>query len=208
MYLGYTSASSYTAAVAASTPYYYASTTPLLGNVSIVPYTNYYGTFTIPYTGYSTSGESYTGTVSVVVADVAEPTTAITYTTDEDEAVTFTKASFGTACTNAAGGTLSYVKFTLPSSTYGKLYYGYTSSSNYDDKVAALDKYYYSASPYIAKVTFVPTSGYTGTCTISYTGYNTAGTSYSGTVKITVGSGSGDVSNIKIRNRRKRGTHF
>ena len=113
----------------------------------------------------------------------------ITYETDEDTAVTFDEDDFNEVCEDATDETLSYVKFTLPSSSYGKLYYDYASSSDYDSKVASTERYYYDADSdelSISDVTFVPKSNYTGTVKINYTGYNTDGDSFTGTIRITV----------------------
>ncbi len=84
------------------------------------------------------------------------------------------------------GSNLSYVKFTLPSSSYGKLYYDYSSSTKYDSLVSASKKYFRSDSPYISYISFVPGSSYSGTVSIDYIGYDTMGESYNGKLKITV----------------------
>ncbi len=188
LYYNYTSSSSYDSAVSSSTKYY-RSASSYLSKVTFVPKTGYTGTVTISYTGYNTDGDSFTGKVKITVGDDDDADT-ITYTTDEDEEITFDTSDFNDVCEDATDETLYYVKFTLPSSTYGKLYYNYTSSSSYDSAVSASTKYYRSASSYLSKVTFVPKTGYTGTVTISYTGYNTDGDSYTGSVKITVSEGS------------------
>lgn len=120
--------------------------------------------------------------------DLIENVTAdvVAYETDEDTALTFDGEDFNDACEDATDETLSCVKFTLPSSSYGRLYYDYESSSSYDSRVSSSTKYYYDGDPSISDVTFVPASGYTGTVKISYTGYNEDGDSFTGTVKITV----------------------
>ena len=110
----------------------------------------------------------------------------VTYTTDENVPITFKASDFNYACDDATNETLSYVKFKLPSSTYGKLYYDYASSSDTGSSVSASTTYYRSSSPSLSRVTFVPKSGYTGTVSISYTGYNTDGDAYVGTVKVVV----------------------
>ncbi len=134
--------------------------------------------------GYSEYG---TGTIAVSfnVSDIP-------YTTVENTKITFSASDFNTICSNATGANLSYVKFTQPSSTYGKLYYNYTSSSNYDSVVSESKEYNRSSSLYLSYVSFVPTSGYVGKVSISYTGYNSSGASYSGKIIITVGSNTVD----------------
>ncbi len=162
-------------------------------NISFVPKTSYSGTVTISYTGYDVNGDSYSGKLKITVSDQGDST--VSYSTDNDTPVKLVASDFNTACKNATGSTLDYVKFTLPSSTYGVLYYDYSSASKYDSKVSASTKYYRSDSPYIAYISFVPNSSYTGTITINFTGYDVDGDSFSGQLKITVtGNGSTELS--------------
>ena len=191
LYYNYTSSSSYDSKVSASTKYYYSnSTSPYLSKVSFVPSSSYSGTVTITYKAYNSDGDYYTGMVNVAVSDLDSVADVITYTTKVNTAVTFSRTDFNSVCGDMTGNTLSYVKFTLPSSSYGTLYYNYTSASTYDSKVSASTKYYYSTStsPYLSKISFVPYSGYNGAVTITYTAYDISGESYSGTMKITVGT--------------------
>jgi hypothetical protein len=96
------------------------------------------------------NSEVGTATASIGTVDI------IAYTTDEDEEITFDSDDFNEVCKDATGSNLSYVKFTLPSISYGRLYYDYVSSSNYDSRVAATTKYYRSAARDIDEVAFVP----------------------------------------------------
>ena len=128
---------------------------------TFVPSSSYTGTVTITYTGYSTAGTSYTGYVTVTVGDT-EASDSISYTTDQNTAVTFSASDFNSVCYSTTGYYLSGVKFTLPSSYYGKLYYNYTSSGEYTAAVSSGTSYYKSASPYLSYVCFVPSSSYTG----------------------------------------------
>ena len=166
--------------------YYDGSSSKLyLSKLTYVPKSGYKGTFYIKYTAYPDDEDSYTGKIKVVVGD-ADSADAITYKVYNTSTLSFSASDFNKVCDDLTDDTLSYVKFTLPSSSYGKLYYNYTSSSKYDSAVYAGTKYYYKTSPYISKITFVPSSSYSGTVTINYTGYNTDGDSYSGSVKIVV----------------------
>ena len=102
----------------------------------------------------------------------------VTYEIDKNEPVTLSASDFKTAYYNATGDTLSYVKFKLPSSSYGTLYYNYDDDdASYDSKVSASTKYYRSSTPYLSYITFVPYEDYTGTVTITYYGYNSNGDS-------------------------------
>jgi len=182
LYTGYTSSSDYDAKVSATTRYDESD----IDDISFVSKSTYKGTVTITYTGYYDNGaESYTGKVKITVGS---STTAgvISLTTKEDTPITFNDDKFNDICEDETDETLDYVKFTLPSNTYGKLYYNYTSASSYSSVVSATTKYYYDGTPSLSKVTFVPYKDYNGTVTIKYTGYNTDGDSFTGTVKITV----------------------
>jgi len=203
LYTGYVSTASKGTAVSASDKYYYSAGSPLLSSVTLLPYTDFYGTCTINYNAFTTDGDTYAGKVVVTVTDVVDATIAdIKYTADEDETVTFSRTDFNKVCSDYTKSSLKYVKFTLPKTSYGVLYYDYTSSTKYDDKVTTSDKYYYSSDPYIAKVAFVPKSGYSGTVSLSYTAYPASGSSYTGTVKITIGgSGSSDVDLISYKTK-------
>lgn len=198
LYYSYTSSSSYDSLVSAST-LYYAEAAPYLSNVTFVPATDYTGVVTISYTAYGEDDDTYSGTVSIYVGNSGFNSTntssktgtksvssSIRYTTIEDTQVTFNVADFNSACKNATGSAISYVVFSLPDDDYGTLYYDYTSSSDYGSTVSASTSYYKSSSPYLSKVSFVPYDDYTGTVTISYTGYNSSGTSFTGTISITV----------------------
>ena len=184
LYYDYKSSSRYDSEISANTKYY-RSSSPSLSKVAFVPNKNYSGTVNINYTGYTSDGDSYTGIMRIIVSD-SDPG-IVSYETDKDKPVTLKASDFNTAFRNESGETLYYVKFKLPSSSQGKLYYNYKSASKYDSTVSSSTRYYRSSSRYLSNVTFVPKSGYTGTVNINYTGYTSDGDSYTGTLKIIVG---------------------
>ncbi len=179
------------------TPYYYsASSSSYIGNLKFVPTTNYTGTATFAFSGASAYGKAFTGTVTITVGASGN----VTYTTAKNTPVTFSASDFSTAFNAATNKTLSTVKFTLPSSSAGKLYYNYSTSTGTGSTVYASTAYKVSGSPNISTVTFVPATNKTGTVTFNYTGYPTyTGTTYTGTVTITVGS-SGNVTYTTAKN--------
>lgn len=129
-------------------------------------------------------------TVAKTSADV------ISYEVDEDEEIAFNRADFNRVCKNLTGSSLDYVRFFLPSSSRGTLYYDYDASDSRNTAVSSGSSYYYtSPKPYLDRITFVPKSGYNGTVTIDYTGRDDYGTEFTGTVEISVGRGSssGDI---------------
>ena len=172
LYYGYTSASSYTSLVSAATRYY-RSGSPYLSKITFVPYNNYVGTVSIAYAGYDASGNTMKGTVSVTVRDSTAG--QVQYETQKNTPITFNGDDFGDAFLSATGSSLSYVKFSLPSASAGKLYYNYASSSSTGTAISATAKYYRNSSPYIEKVTFVPAAGYSGTAILVYTAYTSSG---------------------------------
>lgn len=182
LYYDYKSPTQYGSLVAEDEEYYkYFS--PYLSRVSFVPRDGYSGTFSIAYTGYNGFGEAFTGSLKITVRKAIGD---ITYTATRDRWVTFDSTVFNEVCEDVTGETLSYVRFTLPSSVYGTLYYDFTSPAQPGSKVSSSTRYYRLSSPYLSRVTFVPKAGYTGAVSITYTGYNMDGDSYTGTVKVTV----------------------
>lgn len=190
LYLNYTSSSSTQAAAGRN---YYRNSSPWISDISFVPARNYSGTVTIPFTGASTNGESFSGNLVIHVGDGGTGT--IHYTTSQNQAVTFSAGDFNDASRRMNGTSLNYVRFTsLPSSGAGTLYYNYASANSTGTRVATGTDYRRSGSPSLSNVTFVPASGYSGTVSIPFTGYDDNGVRFSGTVTIAVGSGSRTIS--------------
>lgn len=158
---------------------YKASGSNSLDNVSFVPATGATGSVSIDYTARDNSGNNYSGTV--VVKTFVGQDTELTYSTT-GKAASFTALDFTAACFKKLGTTLSYVQFTLPSSSQGTLYYGYGTAQQ--TRVSATSNY--SASTHLPYVSFLPKAGYSGTVSITYKGYDTTGGSYTGTIKVTV----------------------
>lgn len=177
---------------------YYAADDPDISLVSFVPKSSYTGTVNINYTGYNTSGKSYTGVVKVKVTSSSvsssndDDVDTISYTVTSSK-VRFDADDFLDVCEDATDSDLLYIVFTsLPASSAGVLYLGYTSSSRYEDKVSKSEEYYPDDDPDISDISFVPKSGYSGTVTISYRGYYTKSKYYTGKISIRVKSGAGD----------------
>lgn len=182
LYYDYTSSTKYDSKVSASTKYYEND----LDDVVFVPKSNYKGTFIISYTGYDDDGDSFTGVVKITVKEESAVADTINVSTKEDTVLYFDDDDFNDVCEDATNEELDYIKFTLPSSSYGRLYYNYSSPSSYGSLVSEGTKYYYDDSPSLSKVAFVPYKDYNGTVTVKYTGWNTDGVNFTGTVKITV----------------------
>ena len=184
LYYNYTSSSSYGSRVSASTSYY-RSSSPYLDNVSFVPASGWTGTADVAFTGYATNGQRFTGTVTIEVTS-SSSSGSLRYTVKRNAAVRFDVDDFNDYCDDQTGERLNYVRFTLPSSSYGTLRYNYSSSSSTGSAVSASTSYYRSSSLYLDNVYFLAASGYTGTVDVDFTGYSTSGQRFTGTVRITV----------------------
>lgn len=192
LYYNYRSSSSTGSKVYASTGYY-RSSSPYLDNVSFVPADRWTGTADIAFTGYGTNSQRFTGTVTIEVSS-SSSSGRLTYSTKKNTAVRFDVDDFNDYCDDETGERLSYVRFTLPSSSYGTLRYSYYSSSSSGSTVSSSTSYYRSSSPNLDNVYFVPADRWTGTVDITFTGYSTDGQRFTGTVRVTVkDSGSGDI---------------
>jgi hypothetical protein len=110
----------------------------------------------------------------------------INYETDKNTPIPLDGDDFSSSFMDITKSSLSYVRFTLPSPSLGKLYYNYTSSSQYGSVVSSYTSYYTDAYPYLSNITFVPAADYFGPVTISYDAYNLYGNSYAGVLLINI----------------------
>ncbi len=185
LYYGYTSASQPGTKVAAGAAYYRTGT-PSLDRVSFVPASGYQGTVTISYTATDTSGRTTPGRVTITVGGGGGTSAPgdIYYPVAEDSWVTFKPSDFSNASRSVLGETLSYVRFSLPPSSDGTLFYNYRGFGSYDGAVSPTTSYYYSGTPALSGVSFVPTTTTPSQVDISYTGYTVRGNTFTGTIHI------------------------
>lgn len=189
LYYDYSGSSSYASLVTAGRSYY-ANGTPYLRRVTFVANSNYAGTATVQFAGWDIKGNRFTGVVEIIVGQSANGD--ISYTVSRNQDLRFKVDDFNDLCRQLTGSPLDYVKFTLPKSSQGRLYYSYNNSS-YTSEVTAARQYYRNNAPYIDNVSFVPARGYTGTVSIPITGKSTSERTFYGTVVITV-----DGSNVNL----------
>lgn len=155
-----------------------------LSNVVFTAARGYTGTVEIPFTGEALSGERFSGTVSI---EVRPGRSDLSYTITSGQTLTFNAADFDNYAREVTGYSLNYVRFALPSSNRGVLYYDYSSGSSKDQiRVSSSNQYYYGRSNYLDRVTFVPNITFIGDVAISYTGYTNNGQQYNGTVNIRI----------------------
>ncbi len=188
LYYNYTNVNS--ARVTTTNRYYRTSSNLRISYITFVPASNYIGTISVPFTGYTTTGGTFHGNLVIRVGDEISGT--IHYTTPVNQPVTFSVTDFNNACQSANNAALNRVSFTLPASSSGTLYYNYISASATGTRIASSESYYRSGSPSLSSVTFVPANNYNGSVSIPFSGYDVNGGVFSGTVRITVGSGQRD----------------
>ncbi len=183
---------SYSSAASSSTRYYYQSS-PYLSTVWFVPKSGYTGRVTIPYTGADAKGGLYSGKL---IINVGNASSSVSYSVSRNGKVNLTNTGFTNYSRSETGYDFEYINFTLPSPSYGILYYNYDSGTS-EQRVSANTSYYRDGSPYLRNITFVPATGYTGTVQIPFTGRDQKGNSLSGTMKITVGKSSSSSREIR-----------
>lgn len=161
---------------------------PVIGNVSFVPAEDFTGTAYMSFTGYSTDGKSFTGTIRVLKEENSGDM-IINYSSTYGTAVNFNAADFNERCLELYGEVLDHVIFELPASSLGTLYTNYSSTSGSGWTVSANQKF---ERTNISNVTFVPKRGYSGDVNIVFTGETvpatgaTSGEKIGGTVRISV----------------------
>ena len=185
LYDGYSSENNTGHGVAGNRQYYSGSGAYQLENVSFVPKAGVSGTVTITYTGTSTDNKSFTGVITVEVAEIE---TTLAYASRDGEAIHFRAEDFSSYSQRVTNRSLQYVTFTLPSTSYGALYYNYTSPTVHGGLVASSTRYYRTTNPALSNVAFVPAPGYQGSFALSFTGCDTEGKTFQGKVRIDVGA--------------------
>lgn len=185
LYYGYTGDGQYRYTVTEGEDYF-RSRTPYIDQVSFLPAEYYIGTLIMPFRGMDTAGVSFNGKLHIIVVPNRPDgqRKELTTTAPRGTTVDFDKFDFQAACQAALGQSLSYVRFTPPSSSAGTLYYNYTSSGRYDGLVNANTRYYPSRSPKLSDLTFVPAYDRVAPVTIDFVGYSSSGKSFDGTVTI------------------------
>jgi hypothetical protein len=187
LYYNYSSASNPGTKVTTTVSYYRTGSSRLLDNVTFVPASGYQGTVTIPFTCKTISGDSYQGQVTVQVSSpVAE--TLQYYTTSLP--LTLSASDLQRVCAGKTGRNLVRLFFTsLPDTASGRLYAGYTGLGT-GIEVTTGTSYYDGGYPSLDQLVFVPKAGFSGQATLTYTGVDSSGASYTGTVLITVTPGT------------------
>lgn len=188
LYYNYTASGQYGDRVTTTTQYS-RSGRYLIDDVSFVPNAAFVGEAVISFRGVDTAGNAFTGEVviSVFPGSASTDTSNVYISGERGKPVVLQSNLFNDACQATIRDTLSYVIFKLPDYSDGALFYNYRSANDYDSRVTATTRYYYSGVPGINGVSFVPASNNTGRVAIPFTGYGTGGTTFTGTLYITIG---------------------
>ncbi len=181
LYYNYSPSSSSNTKVKETTKYYKSSSSSTsIDKVTFVPAKNMSDTVNIKYYAYSSDGDEFAGGIRIKFDSVSYD---ITYET-KGEPVFFVPSDFNDMCLSETGSKLSYVKFSSPSK--GSLYYDYENELDSKATVKSSNKYYYSKSPRLYLVSYIPASNYSGTISIDYEGFNINGDSFNGSITIKV----------------------
>lgn len=167
---------------------YFNSAAPYIANLSFWA-TDRFTRVTVPFTGSSVNGQTFTGTMSISSGAGAGSGTAgaVNYSTVGQTPVTFSGGDFDDACRQATNAALSYLQFGLPSSGQGILYYDYRAGT----APTALNPgttLYRSGETSVDRVSFVAAKGFSGTASVPFTGWAIDGRQFQGAVQITVRS--------------------
>ena len=182
LYYQYNSSTRTGSSVSSGDGYYYSGSGRRISDVSFAAGSSA-GTAVISYTGYSSGGDAFSGTVEIRVSGssalAAAAFTGIHYT-GSSAPIAFRASDFQNTCRAALGTSLSSVQFgSLP--TAGRLYQNYSGPGRTGTGVVSGVRYNVQD---LDQISYLPKAEYQGQITIPYTAYDTRGASHSGTVDI------------------------
>lgn len=173
---------------------YFQGAVPYLSNLSFWATDKFTGSLEIPFTGSSISGKTFTAMLTIrsgsgsgagSSSGVGTNGATVSYSTTGREQVSFNAKDFDTACRTATNSALSYVRFNLPASGQGILYFDYQTTKA-PTAVSASDSYYLNGEESISKVSFHPAYGASGVVQIPFSGAAIDGSDFQGVVSINV----------------------
>lgn len=198
LYHNRTSAGSIGTRVTTATKYFN-SATPYLTNLSFWAKEDFRGSVEVPFTGCAVSGETFSGVMVVSSTSGGGSGSSggsrVSYVTSGRQTVAFDSGDFDAAC-QAAGSSLNYLRFTLPSSSQGILYLGYREGEP-TRTVNGSDNLYRGGEMSVSNVTFMPAVGFSGVASIPFTAWTIGGSQVSGTVEVTVKAGTGTLTTVQ-----------
>lgn len=173
---------------------FYPSSNPTLERVSFVPAKGFSGVVYVPYLCTDSAGNTFRGRLRVNVQTGSATTSGeVSYTVHADKELLLDEDDFNWASRNVTGDRLKSIRFnSLPDRTSGTLYF--ERGSKKEKLVGTTESYFFDEQPSIGRITFVPTAGFFGQCSIPFTGKNVRGAQFSGVLKIDI-PGPGDLTN-------------
>lgn len=195
LYYNYSELEPYSLRVNETTKYYLTGGGMQLSRITFMPEENFTGVVNIPYFGTDTAGDTYAGTLAVMVyAGNVANMGGVAYQTTGGYAVQFDAADFNAACESAIQTTLHYIYIKQPDPEQGCLYYNFINEDHYGGIVSENDRYFrVSPTPLIGNISFMPAEGFEGLVTLPYVGYGVTGKNFEGTVTIRVSGSVGTV---------------
>lgn len=164
-----------------------------LDRMTFVAADGFSGVVRIPFSGASRSGVNFSGTVEIHIQSVGTGGTdaSISYICAPGQSVKLSLSDFAGLCQSLTGQRLHYINFqSLPDFNQGSLYHNRTSSGVMGVRVNTVTRYFNSAAPYIANLSFWATDRFTSV-TIPFTGSAVSGQTFTGTMSISSGAGAG-----------------
>lgn len=164
-----------------------------IGRLSFRASNSFSGAVDIPFEGQSTSGETFSGVVTISTSSSGGSTASwgnIRYTSSGGAAAVFDRYDFDSVSQWYNDRNVSSVRFQAPASTWGDLYRNYRSSSSPGTRITSSASISRSG---LDQVAFVPAGSYTGTVYIDFTAVSDDGSTFSGTVEIAVERGSWNI---------------
>ncbi len=162
-----------------------------LDRMTFVSAEGFNGVVRIPFSGTSRSGLTFAGTVELHIQTTGSGTGDITYICAPGQSVKLSLSDFSGFCQSVTGQRLHYISFqSLPDFNQGSLYHNRTSSGSMGTRATTSTRYFNSATPYIANLSFWAASGFSRV-DIPFTGASVNGQSFTGVLTITSGAGAG-----------------
>lgn len=162
-----------------------------LDRMTFVAAGGFHGVVRIPFNGASRSGLTFTGTVEIHIQSTGAGSGDITYVCAPGQSVKLSLSDFAGLCQNLTGQRLHYINFqSLPDFNQGSLYHNRTSAGVMGTRVTTATRYFNSAAPYIANLSFWAAGGFTGV-SIPFTGSSVSGQTFTGILAINTGAGAG-----------------
>lgn len=171
-----------------------------LNRVTFVAAQGFDGVVRIPFEGVSRGGTAFKGTVEIHIQSSGTSGSGdISYACAAGQSVKLQLSDFIQLCQRLTGQRLHYITFQrLPDFNQGALYHGKTSSGGMGTRVSTSTKYFNSATPYIANLSFWATQNFSGGVEIPFTGCSVDGQTFTAILYIGNGAGPGSGSSGTI----------